>query len=669
MKKNTLVLKTSPLLAAIAVANTAMASTCETLYSVDSLIDGSGSLNDALTAISANCNETHGPLKIEISEALAGQNIVIPARRYIEYVDLEIAGPDTENPVQITLDAIANPPINVAESGKLTLRNLTLDGNTNGTDTFRSVAGIKVDNNTTLTLDNVVMQNFHSQDDGAIYSDGTINITDSIFKNNSSDDPGSIVYSDENNTVNIANSTFENNRTTDGVGGGVIKMDPTTQLNIENSVFRNNSSDGSGAAINARGNVNITSSVFENNTADRTAGALYIEPSSHTDTVTVEITDTVFESNTAPEESGLAGAGAIYVKNNGTGPLNVSIDRSLINNSSVYEGTGGIFVQDASSTESVLSITNSTISNNTGSSAGGVMIQSGYTNSKISHSTIVNNTVSNNSGASAIYGYWLNTGTHIEVSHTIVSGNTGGYGQVCSDVNEASSSFVYSNNYVSERTDSGVCLDIISDESSKIGSAEDPYDPMLNDLANNGGATKTFYPKPNSPVINAGDSNIENAPEKDQRGNNRIMRGVIDIGAVEYGNLAPVFDASLEDVSIEEEESIQFDVSNHVSDPEGDSLIYSASGLPAGVSIDSTSGIVSGTPTETGTFEITVTVTDDYNATSQETLTITINAKPTPEPEPEPDEPSNDDNDSSSGSGSLGLTMLAGLLLLFRRRK
>ena len=666
--KNTLALKTSPLFAAIAVANTAMASTCETLYSVDSLVDGSGSLNDALTAISANCNDTHGPLKIEINESLAGQNIVIPARRYIEYVDLEIAGPETENPVQITLDAIANPPINVSESAKLTLRNLTLDGNTNGTDTFRGAAGIRVDNNTTLTLDNVVMQNFHSQDDGAIYSDGTINITDSIFKNNSSDDPGSIIYSDENNTVTIANSTFENNRTTDGLEGGVIKMDTSTQLNLKNSVFKNNTSEGRAGAIYSKGNMEISESVFEGNEAKREGGALYILHPAIGD-VDVDIVDTVFESNTS--SNGETGSGgAIYISSTENGSTTVDIHSSLINGNHAHLTGGAIYIADSSAQKAKVTLTNSTISNNTGLTNAGITISGGYADgTKISHSTIVNNNTTGTSGGAAIYGNGLTASSDLEISHTIISGNTGGYAQVC-NYNEANYNFSYKNSFVSDDTaTSSNCLANTSDTPKLIGSDSNVLDPMLNDLADNGGATKSFYPKFSSPTINAGDANIENAPEKDQRGNDRIMRGVIDIGAVEYGNLAPVFDTSIDDVIITEEETIQFDVSNHISDPEGDSLAYSASGLPTGVSIDSTSGIVSGTPTETGTFEITVTVTDDYNATSQETLTITINAKPTPAPEPEPDEPSNDENDSSSGSGSLGLTILTGLLLLFRRRK
>ncbi len=59
-------------------------------------------------------------------------------------------------------------------------------------------------------------------------------------------------------------------------------------------------------------------------------------------------------------------------------------------------------------------------------------------------------------------------------------------------------------------------------------------------------------------------------------------------------------------------------------DPNGDVLRYSASGLPAGLSIDSGSGLISGTPTAPGTYGVTLAVSDGYNSTSAAiTWTIT----------------------------------------------
>ncbi|MGW5492196.1 M4 family metallopeptidase [Streptomyces olivaceoviridis] len=55
-------------------------------------------------------------------------------------------------------------------------------------------------------------------------------------------------------------------------------------------------------------------------------------------------------------------------------------------------------------------------------------------------------------------------------------------------------------------------------------------------------------------------------------------------------------------------------------------LTYSASGLPAGLSINSSTGLISGTPTTAGTSSTTVTVTDSTGATGTATFGWTVSA-------------------------------------------
>ncbi|HUW63491.1 MAG TPA: Ig domain-containing protein [Spirochaetia bacterium] len=52
---------------------------------------------------------------------------------------------------------------------------------------------------------------------------------------------------------------------------------------------------------------------------------------------------------------------------------------------------------------------------------------------------------------------------------------------------------------------------------------------------------------------------------------------------------------------------------------------WSASGLPAGLTLDSSTGSVSGTPTDTGNFSVAVTVYDMNNEKVSATLTLTVN--------------------------------------------
>ena len=65
----------------------------------------------------------------------------------------------------------------------------------------------------------------------------------------------------------------------------------------------------------------------------------------------------------------------------------------------------------------------------------------------------------------------------------------------------------------------------------------------------------------------------------------------------------------------------------HASDSAGgQTLTYSASGLPAGLSVNSSTGLISGTPTATGTSNVTVTARDGTGATGSASFTWTVNS-------------------------------------------
>jgi hypothetical protein len=69
--------------------------------------------------------------------------------------------------------------------------------------------------------------------------------------------------------------------------------------------------------------------------------------------------------------------------------------------------------------------------------------------------------------------------------------------------------------------------------------------------------------------------------------------------------------------------SLQISASDSAS---GQTLTYSATGLPAGLSINSSTGLISGTPTTAGTSSVTVTATDTTGAHGSASFTWTITA-------------------------------------------
>jgi O-glycosyl hydrolase len=65
----------------------------------------------------------------------------------------------------------------------------------------------------------------------------------------------------------------------------------------------------------------------------------------------------------------------------------------------------------------------------------------------------------------------------------------------------------------------------------------------------------------------------------------------------------------------------------HASDSaSGQTLAYSAAGLPAGLSVNSSTGLISGTPTTAGTYNVTVTATDGTGASGSASFTWTVSS-------------------------------------------
>ncbi|WP_200886738.1 putative Ig domain-containing protein [Phaeacidiphilus oryzae] len=87
------------------------------------------------------------------------------------------------------------------------------------------------------------------------------------------------------------------------------------------------------------------------------------------------------------------------------------------------------------------------------------------------------------------------------------------------------------------------------------------------------------------------------------------------------GNTVSVTNPGSQSGTVGTAASLQIQASDSAS---GQTLTYSATGLPTGLSINSSSGLISGTPTASGTYSVTVTAKDGTGATGSTSFTWTV---------------------------------------------
>ncbi len=350
----------------------------------------------------------------------------------------------------------------------------------------------------TLTLNNVILkfgscvnsygcdtQSTGSSDrsnGGAIFNSGTLIINNSTISNNNANSSGGAIFN-YSGTLTVTNTTFTSNT------GGAIANPGSGTVTVTNSTFTSNIANGSGGGISNSNDLTVTGSTFHMNTASGSGGGIY---------------------------------------NGGT--LNLSM--SSIHHNQANEG-GGIY----SSSQSTLTIANSTITSNTATnsdnSGGGI-----YTRDDM---TLKNSTITANTGG----GVYIkgddeyednNNPLFITVSiiNTILANTTSGndcyYGSFYSSPNTAI--ITGSNNII--RTQGG-------DLSHTCGTTSPlTSDPLLGALT----GTPSYLPlNVGSPAIDSGDASTCSAfpvSNASQNGVTRPLDGdaivgaVCDIGSFEY---------------------------------------------------------------------------------------------------------------------------------------
>lgn len=307
------------------------------------------------------------------------------------------------------------------------------------------------------------------------------------------------------------------------------------------------------------------------------------------------------------------------------------LDRVAIESNSVvgtqYQQGGGIYVAPAAN----LTLTNSTVAGNSVSGGndsanrGGGIFADSSSNVVLRNVTVSGNTVS---GGVVIDGGGLFASVaNVTVTASTFAGNSavgavatgGGIASESSTVSIASS--IVSNNSAPTNPNLGVNNPALS--FTLVGG-----DSRLAPLAFYGGPTRTHALMAGSEAIDGGDPdyNSTNYGVFDQRGAGRVVGGRLDIGAFES---SIAFDQStLPNASTTLSYSAQLSAtrSDAVTGfaPSSFSIVTTADeSLPPGITLSPT-GLISGTPTSSGTFNFTVKATDTDGQSGAQRFSIVV---------------------------------------------
>ncbi len=220
---------------------------------------------------------------------------------------------------------------------------------------------------------------------GAIFIRGELNVSGSIFENNTASNDGGAIYArPTDRSATITNSEFNNNTTTKGDGGAIYSI---SDLTVNGATFDRNTAGNSGGAVYARGITNMTISsaqdlIFQNNTATNgDGGAIY-------GNAALTVTGAIFHTNIAGNRGG-----AVY----SFGDLTVK--GTIFDGNTATNDGGAVFGQNT------MTMTDLTFRNNkTVSGHGGAIFSYGDLSLTGVNSTVIfeNNTAATGDGG-AIY--------------------------------------------------------------------------------------------------------------------------------------------------------------------------------------------------------------------------------------------------------------------------
>jgi hypothetical protein len=493
----------------------------------------------------------------------------------------------------------------------------------NGGTIFSS--GYEIGNSFTW-IKNSIINHSSASNGGAIYNyatagNATMNIENSTLDYNSAQFWGEcgVLYNSSNKsgnaTMTIGNSTMAYNMTQFGVG--IINntaFSGEANLTITKSSLRENL----GCVLFNNGNkpgdarMTIEFTIISDNSSNYVS-AVY--NNAHYGNSTMSITSSILANNTAVAGGAVHNFGA---GNDCYGIMTIT-NTTLSNNVASYGG-GAIYNQGVPGYCS-LTIRNSTITNNSGPYGGAIMdVSLSYHGAilddlTISKLTIYNSTIVNNNATwgGGVYAISQNIPGNISIYNSIVGNNTATSGapDVYGNIAVANHTlFSWLDAYTTIAFSSGIIL----------------ANPNIGVLGNYGGPTPTIPLLPGSPAIGAG-FGAANATT-DQRGYTppSTYSANADMGAFQTGGLST---SNITITSLNE-------ISMPIGMPSGLSIItsggpfmnysISAGNLPSGVTLNPSTGLLSGTPApgSAGTYPITIQASNGVGRTGVQDFTLKV---------------------------------------------
>jgi hypothetical protein len=399
----------------------------------------------------------------------------------------------------------------VLTNARLSLNNVEITGGS----TQDNGGAIYIENAANVMIANSNIQDNTARiDGGAIYNEGTLSIEGSNIADNESFFGGGIA---NYGMATVTDSSLTGNT---AKSGGALYNQGTFELS-DSTITGNNAVVG-GAIHNAGDSLEIMNTTIASNTAISAGGGIYNEGNA-------KIEDSDISSNMAA----VSGGGIVNLEE-----ATIAVVDSSISNNQADNG-GGI------DNFGTVALVGTTISNNTGNSGAGLKNSGEYSQATLVNAIIAGNQATGNGGGIANEGQLTATNT------TVANNESQGEGGGIFNDDEMDANATLRNSIVAQNTGNDLSGTFRGNANNLVGNLTGASGSIgtSSDIVNNNPLLSPNYELlPGSPAINAGRNNLlpkdtfdldgdgdtNEVIPLDSKGNNRIVNGTVDIGAVEF---------------------------------------------------------------------------------------------------------------------------------------